>query len=133
MEQVDVEGMALNPFAAVEQSAQRDDGGGDLHTECLLQSLTGGQLVGDRTDAADSCGDVGHLGESPATEEPFEESGRFVDVEFGNLDAALIHANPQRALSFDTRERLHVEAADLTHGGSPPACRSRPGRPAPRR
>ena len=119
MEEVDMEGVALDPFPPVEQPAQGSDGRGDLHAKRIFQSLAGGELVGDRADAADPGRDVGHLGKGAAAEETFEEPGRLVDIEFGDLDPSIPHADAQGSLALHSRKRLHADAAELAHGWSP--------------
>lgn len=74
MQHVDVQGLALDPFAAVEQPAQRgqlpvhDDSAG------VLDRAAGAHLVGDRADAAHPGGDVGRFGVGASAQERLEES-----------------------------------------------------------
>ena len=61
VEHEDVERVALDPLAAVDQPAQRPDGVADLDAAGVLDRRAGAHLVGDRADAADARGDVGGL------------------------------------------------------------------------
>lgn len=58
-------------------------------------------MIGDGTDAADPGRDIGHLGKPSTAEEPFEESRRLIDVEFGDFDAAIVHADAQGPQPLD--------------------------------
>ena len=59
MEQIDVERVALDPFAAVEQAAQRPDRVVDHHPAGALDRLAGTHLICHRADPTDSSGDIG--------------------------------------------------------------------------
>ena len=75
--------VALDPLAAVQQVAQRADGGVDLVEDAqgLFQGVAGAHLVGDRADAADAGGDVRHFAEVAAAQEGLEEPRRLVDLQ----------------------------------------------------
>ena len=90
VEHIDVQGVALDPLAAVEQAAQGAELPVDLDAVGVLHGVDGAHLVGDRADAADAGGDIGGLGEVPAAQERLEEARRLED-----LEAA--HRSPCRA------------------------------------
>ena len=66
VQHVDVQRVALDPLAAVEQAAERAERAVDRRAEGFLHRLHGAHLVGDRADAADPRRDVGRLGEAAA-------------------------------------------------------------------
>ncbi len=60
-EQVDVQAVALDPFAAVEHTAHRTCPRPDVDVEQCFQRLRGGDLIGHRADAADARDEIRHL------------------------------------------------------------------------
>ena len=69
VEEVDVEGVAFDPLAAVEEAAERPRLRVDADPEQVLEPVDRAHLVGDRTDAADAGDDVDDLvGRSPHDE-----------------------------------------------------------------
>ena len=115
VEQMHVEGVALDPLAVVEEPAEPADPGGDLHAQRPLQRLAGRQLVGHRTDPANPGHDVGHLADLAAANEPLEEPRRLVDRELGDLHGPVDHADAQRSFPFHSGERLHLKPSNLVH------------------
>ena len=75
MQQVDVQRVALDPLAAVEQPPQRRDRGRPRHPAGVLDRRARAQLVGDRADPADPGGDVRSLGEAPAPSSASKKRG----------------------------------------------------------
>ena len=74
-----VQRMALDPFAAIEQPAQRPQLAADGDAECVLHRMHRAHLIRDRTDAADARGDVRRLGEAAAAQQRLEQARRFED------------------------------------------------------
>jgi len=66
VQHVDVERVALDPLAAVDQAPERLDLGLDLDAADRLHRVDRRGLVGNRADATDAGGDVGRLGEVAA-------------------------------------------------------------------
>src|SRR6516164_6391814 len=60
MQHHNVQRMALDPFATIEQPAQRADRFVDLDAERILDRVYPAHLVGDRADPADSSDDIEH-------------------------------------------------------------------------
>ena len=118
MQQVDVERVALDPLAAVQEPAERADRRVDDHAEGRLERVDGRELVRDRADAADPGDDVDDLVGRPADHQPLEVPRRLEDPEPGLDDLAVAH--PQ------------VEAAPRPRRGSAPRPRRR-ARPSRRR
>ena len=82
VEQVDVERVALDPLAAVEEAAQARGPAGSISTpKRPLEGVDGGHLVGDRADAADARDDVDDLVRRSADDEPLEVARRLEDLE----------------------------------------------------
>ena len=76
-----MEGVALDPLATVDESAQQIQGAGDLHSAGVLHSLGSAQQIGDRADPADAGRDVRCLGEVAAAQQSLEEPGRLKNLE----------------------------------------------------
>ena len=65
VEKIDVQRMAFDPLAAVQETAQRTHLRVDRHAARILDRLAGAHLVRDRADSANARGDVGDLGVRP--------------------------------------------------------------------
>ena len=83
-----MQGVALDPLAAVEEPAESAQLPADLDATDLLHRVNRAHLVGDRADSADAGRDVGRLGERTPAEERLEEARRLEDPELdvGHLD-----------------------------------------------
>ncbi len=81
VQHVHVQGVALDPFPAVDQFAKLTDRIGDGHTEGILDGVDRTGLVRHRADPADPRGDVRRLHERPAPQEGLEEPGWLEDLE----------------------------------------------------
>jgi len=81
MEQEDVQRVALDPLAAVEETTQVIDRLVHRNPERVLHRVAGAQLVGDRADPADAGGDVRRLHERAPAQERLEEARRLVDAQ----------------------------------------------------
>lgn len=109
VQQVDVQGLALDPFAAVEQPAQRGQLTVHDDSEGILDRTAGAHLVGDRADAAHPGGHVGRLGVGTSAQERLEEPRGFIDLQPGLGDFAVVEAQVERTLSFDAGEGSHLQ------------------------
>jgi hypothetical protein len=125
VEHEDVQRVALDPLAAVEEPAERPQLAPDLDAADLLHRLHGAHLVGDGADAADPRGDVGHLGERAAAQERLEEARRLVDVQLDLGDAAAGDLDEHRALAFDAGEEVGLDRSRpaASHSAAPPRRR----------
>jgi hypothetical protein len=101
MQQVDVQGVALDPLSAVEQAAKIGDRSGDLDPAGRLDGQARAHLVGHRADPADARGDVGRFGVLPPAQERLEEPRRLVDLQPHVLDGAPAHPHVHRAFPLD--------------------------------
>ena len=111
VQEVEVQRMALDPFAAVHQAAQLADRSVDRDPARLLHREAGARLVGDRADAADARRDVGHLGEVPPAEDPLEEARWLVDTQLHVEHLAVADANAHPAFALDPREGRGADPA----------------------
>ncbi len=105
VEHVDVQRVALDPLAAVEEPAQQADRLRDLDAAEALHRVDRAHLVGDRADAADARRDVGRLAERAAAQERLEEARRLEDPELDVLDARRPARRTDIAPSPSTRAR----------------------------
>jgi hypothetical protein len=124
-----MEPVALDPLAAVEQSAQAADGRARDEAEGALNRAHGAHLVGDRADAADPRDDVGDLPDPAAAQEGLEEPRRLEDRQARLLDHAAPCAQVERALPLHAGK--HVDLVDPLLSAH--AARSLCGRPRPTR
>ncbi len=140
--------MAFDPFAAIDQPAQRAQLAADAGAKGVLGRMHRAHLIGDRADAADPGDDIGDLGVSAALQHRLEEAGRFVDAQVGAGDAAVLDIQIQRAFAFDPGEDIDLDrpsrhdvsasvrkgsaaalkvwnARWISRGAAPSACHSR--------
>ncbi len=80
VQQVDVQRVALDPLAAVQQPAQQPYLLGNRYTTSVLDRQARAHLVGDRADPTDAGRDVRRLGPGPAAQERLEEPRGFEDA-----------------------------------------------------
>src|SRR5690606_25720585 len=81
VEEEHVEGVTLDPLAAVDESSQGPQAPFQANPDRRLHGVGGAGLVGDRAYPADAGRDVGGLGEAPAAQECLEEPGWLEDLE----------------------------------------------------
>src|SRR5579872_2368834 len=102
MEKVNVQGMALDPLAAVQQPAQGSQGSADGGTARRLDCMHRTHLVGNGADSTDTRCYVGCFGVGAPAEQRLEESRRLEDLEGNILDLAVFHPDVERALALHT-------------------------------
>ena len=100
MEEIDVQRVALDPLAAVEQPAQRPNGRVDLDAQEILERVDRGHLVGDRADPADARDDVQHLVRRPTDDQLLEVAGGLEDGELRLDDLAVADDQAERAFAL---------------------------------
>ncbi len=124
VEHVNVERVALDPLAAVEEPPQHLDRLTDFDAAGVLHRLDGAHLVRDRTDPANARGDVGRLEERATAEERLEEPGRLEDPQFHLVDLAVDDPHGHRALTLDPGEVVSLDRAAYRRAhlacGTPP-------------
>jgi hypothetical protein len=113
VEHEDVERVALDPLAAVEEPAERADLRADVDTAGVLHRIHARCLVGDRADPTDPGGDVGGLGEVAAAQERLEETRRLVDAQLDVDRLAVADLDQHRALTLDAGEVVGAERLGL--------------------
>ena len=122
VQQVDVERVALDPLAAVEEAAQGGDPVVHRRSAGVLHRRAGAHLVGDRADAADARRDVRRLAGTPPLQHGLEEPGRLEDGEGDVPDDAVAHLDAERSLALDPGQALHghgaVRTRSVGHEGS---------------
>ena len=134
VQQVHVQGVALDPLAEVDQPPERRDRSVDRHPARVLDRSAGAHLVRDRADPADPRGDVRRLGVTPSPEERLEEPGRLVDVQPSLHHLAVADVDLEAALAFyageagDADRGVGARRATVRHGprsprGTPPRSR----------
>ena len=101
VEHVDVERVALDPLAAVEEPAQHLQRLRDLDSADCLHRVQRAHLVRDRADAADPRGDVRRLEERPAAKHGLEEPRRLEDPKLHVLHRPVREPHRHRALALD--------------------------------
>jgi len=104
VQEVHVQGVAGNPFAAIEQSTEGSDVLGDLGLARCFDRLAGRGLVGDRTDSADPRCDVGGFGVLPPTQEGLEETRWLVNLQLGALYGAVLDDDAKPTFTLDPSE-----------------------------
>ena len=107
-QQVDVQGVALQPLAAIKQPAHIPHPVGRRHPEGVFERLRGAHLVGDRADATDTCHDIDHFLVTPPLEKFFEVARRLEDIQRQLFDLAGFDAKTQGALTLDSGQRRYV-------------------------
>ena len=119
VEEMDVERVALDPLATVEQPPQGLDGRRDRDAERLLGRLAGAHLVGHGADPADPGHEVGQFADRATLHELLEEPRRLVDRELRDLDPPVGHPHPQRPLPLDAGQGVDRDRAHhgVTHEG----------------
>ena len=131
MQHVDVQAVALDPLAAVEQPPQVADRAlVDRDAAGVLHRPHRAHLVGDRADAADPRGDVGRLGERAAAQERLEEARRLVDPQLDLAHLVAVELDVHRALALDAREVVGADRArapSVSRSWASLACAERVG------
>ena len=99
-----MQGVALDPLAAVEEPAQAAKRLVRRRSRARLEGMDGAHLVGDGADAADPRGDIGDLGELAAAQQGLEETRRLEDVQLDVVDPAVADADVESTFAFDPRQ-----------------------------
>ena len=150
VQQVDMQGVALDPFAAVQESPEGPHLRVHPDAEQALERMHRRHLVGDGADAADPGDDVDDLVPGAPDDEALEVARCLEDVQAGLCDLAATHGQAQASLALhagdignpvvavDTRGIGHDRGAvTREHRGHPPwrpgrsRARPRPGRARP--
>ena len=115
----DMQDMAFDPFAAVQQPAQRRSGVGHGTAQKRLERMAGAHLVGHGTDAADAGGDIGHLGDRPASQQGLEKSRRLEDAQLHVVDPAVAEVDRQSPFALDAGHGRDADGSCALTGTEP--------------
>ena len=119
VEHVDVERVALDPLAAVEEPPQEPDRLAHLDPADVLHRVDRAHLVRDRADAADAGGDVGRLEEGAAAQERLEEARRLEDPQLDLVDLAVDEPDRHRPFALDSGEVVSLDRASRRRAHAP--------------
>ena len=118
MEEPDVQDVALDPLARIQQPAEFAQLTVDGDAGDVLEGGGRRHLVGDRTDPADPGRDVDRFTETAATQERLEEARRLVDLQSEVGDDVVLDLDVQRAFALDPCQGRHAEV-DVLVGHRP--------------
>ncbi len=99
--------VALDPLSAVQQPAQRSNGGGGCHAESVFQGPHGAHLIGDGADAADTGDDIGYFFNGAVSQEGFEVARGFENIQFRFDHLVVFDLEVKAAFSFDAGEQVN--------------------------
>ena len=111
VQQVDVEGVALDPLAAVEQAAKHAHRGVDGDPGQVLERVDARHLVRDRADPADARDDVEDLVRRPPDDELLEVARRLEDRELRLGHLSVADDQPERSFALDPCQPGDLEPA----------------------
>src|SRR5437773_1466212 len=109
MEQVDMEGVALDPLAAVQEPTKGTNLRVDSDGQRTLERVDGGHLVGNRADPADPGDDVDHLVRRASDDESLEVTRGLEDLESRRFDDTVSNAEAERTLALDACQARDVD------------------------
>jgi hypothetical protein len=126
VQQEDVQGVRLDPLAAVEEPAQQPDLLRNRDPAGVLDRSAGAHLIGDRADPADPGGDVRRLGPGPAAQERLEEARRLEDPQLHVGDQPVVDDDVHGPLTLDPGQCVHLQdltaLAELVRHGATSFC-----------
>ena len=111
VEHIDVQDVAFDPFAAVQESAKLADRRGDLDAQRLFHRVASAHLIGDGADPADPRRNIGGFAKVATAQEAFKEARWFKYPQLGLNDALSLCFEVERAFAFDTRKNIHFDSA----------------------
>ena len=131
VQQIDVQRVALDPLAAVEQAAQCADAR-PRDPAARPRSPAGAGLVGDRADPAHPRGDVGRLGLAPVPAATPRRTAAARRSRSSPSPDPTARAQPHRPLALDPGQVGRLDAAGAVAVASPVRPAHAVGRPLPR-
>ena len=81
MQHYNMQRVAFDPFAAIDQAPQRPELPANLDAEGIFDRMDGAHLIGDRADAADAGHDIRGFEIAPAAQECLEKARRLENAE----------------------------------------------------
>ena len=137
VQQVDVQRVALDPLAAVQQPAQQPQLLRNRYAAGVLDRQARAHLVGDGADPADAGGDVRGFRPRPAAQERLEEPRWLEDAQLHVGDAAVLDDDVHAAFALDPGQGVHVQdviaLSELVRHGATSSRRSMSWRSLSRR
>ena len=109
VQHVHVQGVALDPLAAIKKPAKGADLRRDFDADRRLHRVHRAHLVGDRADPADPGRDVRHLRIVAPPQERLVEPRRFVNPQFRLTNLVAIETQHQRPLPFDPGQGFDLD------------------------
>ncbi len=116
LQQMHMQGVAFDPFAAVEEPAELADFRSDGDAQDFFEGVDCGHLIGDRADSADTGGDVGNFFEGTSAQKAFKETRWFVDCELDIFDGVAVEPNDQSTFPLNSRQSLNADGSGIAHG-----------------
>jgi len=112
VQQVDVQHVALDPLAAIQQATQIAQRLVERDLTERLEGLARAHLVGHRTDTADASRDVGWLGERTTAQERLEEARWFEDAQPDIAHLTIVDLDDEATLALHASECCDTQTAD---------------------
>src|SRR5208337_173375 len=127
VQKVDVQGVALNPFATIEQAAQGANLGRRSNSQSRFDGVHRAHLVGHRADAADAGYNVGDFLKVATAKESLEETWRLENVylHFAQFPALRPDVNP--AFAFNAGQIFNLDCLTRVEGEGGVYVRSQGG------
>ena len=116
MQHVDMQGMTLDPLAAVKETTKQANRRIDPDSQSPFDRVHCTHLVSDWADATDPRRDVRNFGEVTTAEEGFKKPGRLVDLEL-HIGYALTHElDVKRTLAFHAGQGVDTNCSGSVSG-----------------
>src|SRR5579863_7460509 len=119
MEHIDMQRVAFNPLAAVEQSAQGAKLPVNHHAKGVFHRVYRAHLIRDRADSADTSGDIWSLAELTPAHKCLKETWRFDDFQFDIHNFFTAHFHVERTLTLNTGKIVNFDGFILQALHSP--------------
>ena len=118
MQEVHVQGVALDPLATVQETTQLLHLGADSGPESVLDGGARRHLVGNRANAADAGRNVGDLLVAPPGQEGLEKPWRLENVERHFCHRTVLHYDAEPTLALQPGQGADIErvVAVMCHG-----------------
>ena len=108
--------VALNPFAAIQHTPHGTDPRTRIDLEEALQGIDCAHLICDWTDPANPGDHVGYFLKGTTDEELLEQPRWLIDLQFQLFDGVVSNAKMQRPFPFDAGQYRHMDRdLALTH------------------
>src|SRR5208337_5286852 len=109
VQKVDVQGVALNPFATIKQTAQGTNLGRRSNSQGGFEGVHRAHLVGHGADAADAGYNIGDFLKVTTAKEGFEEPRRLENVYFNFAKFPALRPDVNPALAFNAGQIFNLD------------------------